>query len=318
MKRRVSRGRSSWTSVATTSLVAILSLVVLWQAGHSFLPAGDAAPVTPATTREQESWVTTSDVNLRTGPGTSHDVLDVLPARTTLAVTGVAVEGFAPIRFHGEDAWISTAYIAPEGSVAAQATEMAEVPQPPEPTVEPTVLPTQIPAPAVPEAREEIGIPDDPGVSGNIPAEVVVSDTVVVDDTPVEDVVSGERWIEIDRSVSTVTLHDGDRIVAVYDGLMGKDPSPDGYYSTAVGTHYVFSMNRELTETPFAPGVYLTDWVGFDPERSNGIHSPVRDAAGNVVVTGGTTTLGCVRLGADEARMVFDFAFIGMRVEVHD
>ena len=317
MQRDGRRGRNPLTSVATTLLVAILSLVVLWQAGHSFIPTGDAVPVAPIAT-EQETWITTSDVNLRTGPGTSHDVLAVLPARTTLAVTGEAVEGFSPVRVQGDEAWVSTDYIAPEGYVLAATTETAGIPPVPEPTVEPTALPTQIPEPDGQQGLEEAVSQEDQDDPAAPPAEAVLSNTTTVDDAPVEEAVAGERWIEIDRSASTVTLHDGNRIVAVYDGLMGKDSSPDGYYSTAVGTHYVFSMNRELTETPFAPGVYLTDWVGFDPERSNGIHSPVRDAGGNVVVTGGTTTLGCVRLGADEARVVFDFAFIGMRVEVHD
>lgn len=129
---------------------------------------------------------------------------------------------------------------------------------------------------------------------------------------------SGEKWIEVNRSTRTVTLHNGDIIVAEFDALIGKDLSPDGYYSTAVGTFHIWVMEPALAETPFAEGVYLTHFVGFDPDRSNGFHSPTRDASGNILHTGGQQTLGCVRLSEEDAMTLFDFAEIGMRVEVHD
>ena len=115
-----------------------------------------------------------------------------------------------------------------------------------------------------------------------------------------------------------ITLYNGEIVVAQFDGLIGKDLSADGYYSTALGTFYVHVKEKALVETPFAEGVYLTDFVGFDPHRSNGFHSPVRDEFGNVVDTGGTSTLGCVRLAEDDAIFLYNFAHIGMRVVVHD
>jgi lipoprotein-anchoring transpeptidase ErfK/SrfK len=315
MKRRKSQKRRPWAAVARNLLVVALALVVLWQFGHSFVPEGKA--LTGETVAR--AYITTSDVNLRSGPGTSHDVLSVLPVKTGIAVTGDAQHGFLPVELNGQRAWIAADYVAPEDSVLAATMNVPDAPDVPEPTAVPTEAPTEVPtqAPAsemlVAEVEVEVET-DEPEPEPQVYA-ATTSGTVKPE---VADVGAGERWVEIDRTRSTVTLHEGNRIVAVYDGLMGKDPSTDGYYATAVGTHYVFSMERELTETPFAPGVYLTDWVGFDPERSNGIHSPVRDAEGNVVATGGTVTLGCVRLGAAEARAVYDFAFIGMRVEVHD
>jgi lipoprotein-anchoring transpeptidase ErfK/SrfK len=77
-------------------------------------------------------------------------------------------------------------------------------------------------------------------------------------------------------------------------------------------------MNKGLAPTPFADDTWLTDWVGFDPVRHNGIHSPVRNADGSIREWQNATTLGCVRLDAEAAVTVFEFASIGMRVEVHD
>ena len=115
-----------------------------------------------------------------------------------------------------------------------------------------------------------------------------------------------------------MTLYEGNVVIASFVGRIGRDPSADGFYATAVGTYHVYSMNKGLAPTPFAEDTYLTDWVGFDPVRKNGIHSPVRDADGNVKPWQNPTTLGCVRLEADDAVTVFEFASIGMRVEVHD
>lgn len=290
-----SSGHPLISAMLAISVVA-LGLAVLWQLGHGF-GMDDAAPAVDD--RPEAAFFTTSDVNLRDGPGIEHEVLAVLPVKTSVAVIGEQRDGFTPVRVDGQRAWISADYIAPEGSVLA-ATEHIPLSSmeesEPESTVEPTMVPTGEPAPLVDDA----------------PARETIASSVA---PPVP---TGERWIEIDRGSRTVTLHHGDTIVGVYDALIGKDLSEDGYYATAIGTYHVFVKNRELTETPFAPGAYLTDFVGFDPARSNGIHSPVRDADGNVVVTGGTETLGCVRLSADHARTVFDFAEIGMRVEVHD
>ena len=128
----------------------------------------------------------------------------------------------------------------------------------------------------------------------------------------------GERWIEVNRARATVTLHEGSRIVATYQGVVGGDRSDDGYYATAPGTFHVYSMVKDLTWTPFAVDGYITDWVGFDPARSNGFHSPIRDASGAENPVQSPVTKGCVRLSAEDAARVFAFASLEMRVEVHD
>lgn len=292
---------------------------MIWQVRDSAEPAsnlpGDVYAPNPSIA---EAFITTDEVNLRSGPGLGHDVLAVMPLHAEVSVTGPAMSGFLPVEVNGTSAWISSDYVVPEGSVLARSSGDVPVLSAPEP--EPAVSAPE-PEPAVPvsdpEPQAEVVPTEAPVVEE--PPMVVAAQTFVepvMDEPVVEE--PGERWIEVDRATATVTLHEGDRVVARYDALIGKDPSVDGYYATAIGTFYVHVKERQLVETPFAPGVYLTDFVGFDPARSNGFHSPTRDEDGNVVNTGGTATLGCVRLGEDEARFLYDFAFIGMRVEVHD
>lgn len=230
--------------------------------------------------------LTTDDVNLRSGPGTGFDVIALVPAGTEVATGAKHENGFLPVTLANQSGWIAADYLrAPENNgPSVQAAEMQETTaEAPVPTAAPTWAP-------------------------------VVGETTQVQADPQP----GEHWIEVSRTDRTVTLHNGEIVVAQFDALIGKDLAADGYYSTAIGTYHVHIKEKALVETPFADGVYLTDFVGFDPVRSNGFHSPVRDANGNVVVTGGTATLGCVRLSEADAITLFEFATIGMRVEVHD
>jgi hypothetical protein len=314
----------------------VVAVVMAWQVDWHGLrgqvldtPRGSAPAALP--------YVTNDVVNLRSGPATSFEILDVIDGEIPVTVTGDLRQGFLPVSVNGREAWIAADYLtpAPAGQTAADidvaqvseglatrsglletanAAPLVEEPavatEPvaatePEPETGDEPLPTE--APVEPAARETEAV--------EAPAESTEAVTVAVDE-PVAP--TGEKWIEVDRSTAMVTLHHGDTIVATYQGKIGRDPSPDGYYSTAIGTFHVYMKNKELTETPFVEGVYLTDFVGFDPERSNGFHSPVRDAQGNVVNTQGTVTMGCVRLEADAAEELFDFADIGMRVEIHD
>jgi lipoprotein-anchoring transpeptidase ErfK/SrfK len=313
----VKRGRGQQQShretMAKTLLVVALAFAVLWQIAAQVASdppeqGVDRDTARPAVTR---TLVTTTDVNLRAGPGIAHSVLSVLPPGSEVEVIGAERDGFAPVKTGGQEAWISVDFIAPEASVLAGTVNGTEGI---EPTAVPTQIPTQTPTPTdVPDAAVGHG-----GIAAASTGAHTFTATEPEPEAEMADIPAGERWVEVDRSTATVTLHEGNRTVAVFQAKIGKDPAADGYYSTALGTFHVFSMNQDLTETPFAPGVYLTEWVGFDPDRSNGFHSPVRDSNGTVVETGGTTTLGCVRLGEDEARQMFDFAFISMRVEIHD
>lgn len=253
------------------------------------------------------TMVTIDDVNLRAGPGTSFDILAIIPAGTEVASAIQPESGFLRVRTQGQQGWISADYLSAPGRVVAQSQTVSAA----EPQLEEVSSDLQPVADDRPEDISTEALPE-PTAAPTYQAVEAYTHQVQPDPQP------GEKWIEVNRSTRTVTLHNGEIVVAQFTALVGKDPSPDGYYSTATGTFYVHVKEKSLVETPFAEGVYLTDFVGFDPQRSNGFHSPVRDEYGNVVNTGGTSTLGCVRLAEDDAIFLFDFAHIGMRVEVHD
>ena len=125
----------------------------------------------------------------------------------------------------------------------------------------------------------------------------------------------GERWIDINRSTGQVTLYEGNDALHIMWASLSRDQS-NGFWATASGTYYVFVKHAPLTYTEFAKS-YITHWVGFDPERRNGFHSYTKDANGNILPNGGTFTGGCVALPPGDIAVLYDFASIGMRVEVH-
>lgn len=125
----------------------------------------------------------------------------------------------------------------------------------------------------------------------------------------------GERWIDVNRSNGAVTLFEGNDALYVGWASLSRSQGED-YYATASGTYYVFVKNRDLTYTEFAKN-YITHWVGFDPDRRNGFHSYVKYSDGTITPNGGGYTGGCVALPPGDIDAVYDFAEIGMRVEVH-
>lgn len=125
-----------------------------------------------------------------------------------------------------------------------------------------------------------------------------------------------ERWIDVNRSTGAVSLMIGDSVQASYWASLGWDTSADGFYSTAVGTYYIYGFDASNHYTPFADA-YISHWIAFDPNRYNGFHSYTKDAQGNVLPNGAGLTGGCVALAPGDIDAVFAFAEMGMRVEVH-
>jgi uncharacterized protein YgiM (DUF1202 family) len=125
-----------------------------------------------------------------------------------------------------------------------------------------------------------------------------------------------ERWIDVNRSSQTVSLMSGDEVIASYWGAIGWDESDDGFYSTAIGTYYVYGKHADLAWTEWGQA-YIMSWVGFDPARVNGFHSFSMDENGKVLPNGDGKTGGCVALEPSAAAIVYDFASYGMRVEIH-
>ena len=127
---------------------------------------------------------------------------------------------------------------------------------------------------------------------------------------------SVERWVDVDRTTQMVTLYEGSVAVAAYWGAMGSDLSDDGFFSTAVGTYWVYEKYWGLSWTDWG-GAWVGDWVGFDPARLNGFHTYSMDTAGQVIPGGDGPTGGCVALAPTAADQLFDFVSVGTRVEVH-
>jgi hypothetical protein len=338
-------------------LRSVTLLLALGLIGFAFLTGGFpgsestqkvTAPEVPFEP-ETIAVVATDTLNVRDEASLDAAVIDTLPQGARLEILGDDRNGFTPVQYGTGPAWMATEFLDVDGDSGVHSAARREDIQPQRAPVQPDVTGGRTgveagerevsPAATVAETRETLapaGLvqPDEPvedGSAADSPVDAsfdIASESVDEPGLPAEDdsvpepppqaTVSQERWIEVERSTGVVTLHEGETVVATYQGRIGKDPSADGFYSTALGTFHVFSMNRELAPTPFAEGVYLTDFVGFDPVRSNGFHSPARDEWGNEMPSQNATTLGCVRLDADAAVAVFDFSSIGMRVEIHD
>ena len=62
----------------------------------------------------------TTALNVRSGPGTSYSVISVLSTGESVTTTGDDQNGWTPITYKGQDAWVSTQYLSTSGSVDEQ------------------------------------------------------------------------------------------------------------------------------------------------------------------------------------------------------
>ncbi len=201
------------------------------------------------------AMVDAGSVNVRNDASSSAGVLDSYGAGEWIEVIGNDVNGFSPVNYDGDVAWVASQYLSWDGTSSNDAG----------------------------------------GDSASS---------------------SQEHWIDVNAATGRVTLYVGNSVYATYWGSMGFDTSEDGFYSTASGTYSVYAMHDPLAYTPWADA-YITEWVGFDPSRFNGFHSYTKDANGNILPNGGGKTGGCVALPRGDSQAVYDFAYMGMRVEVH-
>ena len=87
---------------ARLTVLMLVSILIAGLAGTVALPAQPAA-ADPATT--------SSELNLRAGPGESYDVLSVVPVGAAISVDGAAVDGFFPASYNGVSGWVSASYV---------------------------------------------------------------------------------------------------------------------------------------------------------------------------------------------------------------
>lgn len=80
-----------------------------------FLTTGDApvasAPQPSSEQPASSSMVTTASLNMRSGAGTEYGVITVIPAGSTVSVTGSGQNGFLPVLYGGSSGWASADYL---------------------------------------------------------------------------------------------------------------------------------------------------------------------------------------------------------------
>ena len=103
-----------WTKIKYSSGTGYVSSQYL--KGGATLPGGTTA----------QSRVTTTDVNLRRGPGLSYGKIKVLPKNTTVTLTGKAARGYTEVIHGSSTGWIATQYLRqPSGLPPVTGTRVA-------------------------------------------------------------------------------------------------------------------------------------------------------------------------------------------------
>jgi uncharacterized protein YraI len=115
-----------------------------------------AAPMSGA------SSATTTETNLRSGPGGDTAVLTVLPAGTPLSIDGPAENGFVPVTGNGTSGWVA-AQLVGEGAAATAPLTAPNGNAPPGDV--PTPVPTAAPLPTSPEPAREATRDESTGIA---------------------------------------------------------------------------------------------------------------------------------------------------------
>lgn len=90
---------------------------------------GESAPAskTASLFQSADSAVSQTDINLRSGPGPSYDLVDTLPPGTPMTVTGAEQEGYLPVKVDGQFGWVGAEWVE-RGAVDLQ--QAADASQP--------------------------------------------------------------------------------------------------------------------------------------------------------------------------------------------
>jgi uncharacterized protein YraI len=129
---------------------------------------GEAAPPSKTVSLFQsvDGAISASDVNLRTGPGDSYDVVATLPPDTQMTVTGGAQGSYLPVKVDGQFGWVAADWVQ-RGAI----------------TLEQAGAPSQAgTATAIAPLELRAGPGDDGGVIGSIPSVAVVTLTGAAQD----------------------------------------------------------------------------------------------------------------------------------------
>jgi hypothetical protein len=166
-------------------------------------------------------------------------------------------------------------------------------------------------AASVPAAPEASATPEPPQDATAAPSAGAPQSAATPDLAP-----TTGRWIDVDVTRFVVRLMDGSSAVReIAPVAVGAQIDTGEYASTQTGLFHVYNKVADLVfDAPY--NTYISNWVGFDPDKANGFHSFLKDKTGAVVdASTGRVSNGCIRTGAEEA--IFAFAEVGMPVWVH-
>ncbi len=112
-----SSSASSSTSTSSSSSSSSTS------ASSSTSSSSSSSSASSSSGSSSATLVATSDVNLRSGPGTSYAVLDVVPDGSTVTLLDPTEQnGFYNVQYQGEDGWCSASYLEASSSSSSSSS----------------------------------------------------------------------------------------------------------------------------------------------------------------------------------------------------
>lgn len=229
---------------------------------------GEAPPPSKSMSLFQSVGQATSvtDLNLRSGPAETFDLVSTLPLDTPMTVTGDVQQGYLPVKVDGMYGWVSTEGIN-NGPVSLQQTAAQPISTSQQPGTATAIGPVELLASPAEGA----------GPMGAIPAVAVVTLTGEAQDGFLGVTYNGQTgwadaaWLEVaDTSSSSTTLLQGAETTSAAQPVAAA-PAPQA----AAGTPALTTSNVNLRSQPSANSIVLTVLPAGSPvsltgSRANG------------------------------------------------
>ena len=210
---------------------------------------GEAAPPSKSVSLFQsvDGAVSSSDVNLRTGPGAEYSVVTTLAPSTEMTVTGGELNAFIPVKVDGQFGWVASEFVE-RGAIS----------------LEQTAAPSQSGTATATGAVELRDTPMDAGVAmGMIPAVAVVTLTGEAQDGFLRVVYEGQEgwadaaYLEVaDISSGAVLLQAAEAPTEGVAAALAPAPAPNP--NSSVGAEAIATNNVNLRSQPSATAPILS------------------------------------------------------------